>query len=118
VPDKEASEPRTVVFHFVTDGFTVFSNVWYYGQEVRLDKDSDDYKSTLAPDGTSWLDLDEDSQIAKWGKRVFRLGPWKGKSYLEAEFPDPSYAPDPDALAKAQKQEAARAGRVPTVRLD
>lgn len=70
-----------VTVNFTEDGFTAFGNVWYRGQTVSVEKGTPDWELTLDGEGNSWMDLDEDAQIERYGRRMFRPGKWSGKSY-------------------------------------
>lgn len=71
--------------HFLEDGFTAFGTVWYRGQEVEVLEGSDDWARTLDGEGNSWMVFSEDEQIDKYGKIMFRPGPWRGKDWNEEE---------------------------------
>lgn len=87
-----------VQVHFVEDGITAFGQIWYRGQEVAVERGSEDWKRTVDPGtGESWLDLDEDGQVAKWDRRMFRTGKWAGKGY------------DTEGMSDEQKAELLRA---------
>lgn len=117
-----ASEPdptntgstEAIVIHFLEDGFTALGNVWYRGQELEFAPGCQAYRDTLDRNGRTWLDLrgDEMAQIDRWGKVMFRVGPWPGKpltAVAEANF-EPlkplkegqSLAPSIDELSRAQ----------------
>lgn len=106
------------VFHILTDGHTAFGRVWFRGQEIRI-----------GPGHPRWdearemLSLDTAAQYRRWGREVFRPGPWPGAGYTaaagrfqrlrqldgEGEIAQPSE----EELARAEAAERARAGRVP-----
>lgn len=92
----EAEETdQTILLHFLEDGFSAFAVVWYRGQELEIVKGSRSYKATLDRNGQSWLDLvdNEYEQVKRFGKVMFRKGPW---------FGDPS--PDPEYVARELKR--------------
>lgn len=70
-----------MTINFTEDGLTAFGRVWYRGETVSVERGSADWEMTLDGEGYSWMDLDEDAQIDKWGVRMFRPGKWSGKSY-------------------------------------
>lgn len=86
-PETEAKAPGdgdTVTINFVEDGMTALGKVWYRGEELTITRGSEDWEKTLSQ-GDSWVDLDEAAQEARWGRRMFRLGPWTGAKYEISE---------------------------------
>jgi len=79
---------QTILLHFIEDGFSAFATVWYRGQELEVVKGSRSYNSTLDRNGESWLDLvDNDYEQAKrFGKVMFRKGPWFGEPSSDPEY--------------------------------
>lgn len=114
-----------IVIHFLEDGFTALGNVWYRGQELEFEPGSQAYKDTFNRRGQSWLDLrnDEFAQVERWGRIVFRNGPWPGKRYVDAASvsfekvlsTDGSSVKPPteEELAAAEKAEARRRRAAP-----
>lgn len=101
-----------IVIHFLEDGLTALGQVWYRGQELEFEPHSRAYKDTFNRLGRSWLELagNDFAQVEKWGKVMFRPGPWPGKSYLDGTFEamadnDGSRVspPTPEELAKADE---------------
>jgi hypothetical protein len=99
--------------HFLEDGFTALNKVFYRGDELEFEPGSQAYADTCDRNGKSWLDyrFDEFGQVDRWGRIMFRNGPWPGKTYvagswetLRAEKGD-STIPPPTAeqLARAEK---------------
>jgi hypothetical protein len=86
-PEQPPAEPRTVTVHFVEDGLTLLGKVWCRGEEIQINEKKDALIWDLLTDATvgMLLDLDEDQQIARWGKRYFREGLWRGKGYDSLE---------------------------------
>ena len=77
-----ADEANVVTINFTEDGFTAFGNIWYRGQTVSVERGTPDWDMTVNPaTGESWMELDEDTQIDRYGKRMFRPGKWTGKGY-------------------------------------
>jgi hypothetical protein len=121
------SDGDAILIHFLEDGFTAFGQVWYRGQEVEVAAGSQQYRDTCDRFGRSWLELrnDEFAQADRWGKVMFRSGPWPGKKYSDAtQFErlkgltgDGSVAPTPDELHRAEQEEAKRGRRVPRLSL-
>lgn len=94
----------SITVHFVEDGLTLLGRVWYRGEEL-----------TVEPGSAQWniahkvLEMDEYAQEAKWGRRFFREGPWRGKRLDEIEDEVITEA-DREALRKAQEQRDKRMG--------
>lgn len=57
----------TVLVHFLADGVSAFGFIWLAGQEVEVQRDSEEFRSTLDRDGKSWLDQTEAQQKKAWG---------------------------------------------------
>ncbi len=117
---------ETILIHFLEDGFTALGQVWYRGQELEVAPDSGAYADTCDRHGRSWLDLrhDEFAQAERFGKVMFRVGPWPGKALADAaKVPFEALralrgeggvgAPSEDALAAAAKAEAKRGRAAP-----
>lgn len=108
-----------IIIHFLEDGLTALGKVWYRGDEVEFEPGSQAYQDTRDRLGRSWLDLrhDEFAQVERYGKVMFRNGPWPGKSYadgsfevLRAEKSDARLAPPTEEeLARAEKARKLRA---------
>jgi len=79
---------QTILLHFLEDGFSAFSAVWYRGQELEIVKGSPSYEATLDRNGESWLELvdNEGEQVKRFGKVIFRKGPWFGEVSSEPEY--------------------------------
>jgi hypothetical protein len=77
----EETDGESIHIHVVTDGFTVSGRVWYQGQEIKYSLNGAAYESTKDRFGRSWLDLDDEAQLDRWGKVYFRKGPWPGKGW-------------------------------------
>jgi hypothetical protein len=83
--DKAPQVPtNSVLIHFVADGFSALEQIWYTGQELEIPIGSRWWEATLDRDGESWMLIDEESQIAKWGKVFFRPGEWPGEPFGDA----------------------------------
>ncbi len=118
-----------IVIHFLEDGFTALGHVWFRGQELEFNRNSGAYADTCDRYGRSWLDLvdDEFGQAERWGKVMFRRGPWPGKSYADAaatarfeklkSIQGDGYvtAPTEDDLAAVDVAERKRARAVPRI---
>lgn len=85
---KPGSGSDNIVIHFLEDGLTALGVVWMRGQELEFTPGSQPYEDTKDRNGVSWLSLVDDDfgQVEKWGKVMFRRGPWPGKGYGEAKF--------------------------------
>lgn len=129
-PELELETPpndgETIVIHVVENGFTALGQVWYRGQELEFDPAGRAYQDTRDKLGRSWLDLDDNAQIDRYGEVKFRRGPWSGRSYDAAagaplDFPlkpirdgdSPVLPPTQDELHAAAKREQSRGRAVP-----
>lgn len=81
----ETAEKPVHVIHFVSDGLSGLGKLWYQGEELAVEEGSANWLETI-DDGVSWITLNEDDQIEKWGERKFRTGVWSGKGYDAAQF--------------------------------
>jgi hypothetical protein len=123
VPVSELTRPgddKNILIHVLEDGFTALGKVWYRGEELEFEPGGRAYKDTFNKRGQTWLDLrnDEFGQAERWGKIMFRNGPWPGKSYADGTYevlrsiaetghvPPPSQA-EIEAAEKARKKRAA-----------
>lgn len=90
----------TILIHFVEDGFTAMGTSWYRGQELEFEVGGLAYQNTKDRFGQSWVDLagDVDTQYERWGREMFRPGPWRGK-----KWGDTSNLTDPTEIADAKK---------------
>lgn len=116
-----------IVIHFLEDGFTALGQVWYRGQELEFAPDGGAFADTRDRNGDSWLDLrhDEFAQVERWGKVMFRPGPWPGKDYTDATSFEPLQpvgkhgtapaVPSLDELAAAARAERNRRRAVPRI---
>jgi hypothetical protein len=77
--------PEVILIHVLGDGFTALGQIWFLGQELEFTRGSKAYQDTLDRYGRSWLDLDENEQIERYGQVMFRRGPWRGKPYTAAK---------------------------------
>jgi len=134
-PELEAPKPAAVggqgniLIHFLGDGFTALSKVWYRGQELEITPGSAAYRDTCDRNGRSWLELRDDdfAQIQRWGEVMFRSGPWPGKTYDDAakvpfERLKPlrdgaSLVPSAEQLEAASAAERSRARAAPRLRV-
>lgn len=115
---------ENILIHFLEDGFTALGQVWLRGQELEFTVGSPAYKDTLDRTGRSWLDgrKNEFDQVDKFGKIMFRSGPWPGKSYRDATFEalkslsgnGSVSQPSEDDLTSAEKAERSRNRAAPT----
>jgi hypothetical protein len=122
----EAGEP--FVIHFLEDGITSLGKVWLRGQEIEFAPGGQAYRDTCDRHGRSWVDLrnNEFGQVERWGKVMFRNGPWPGKPWTaaaEANFErlaslkDGSTVAGPsfDELQAAERAEARRNRAAPVL---
>lgn len=84
----QPGDDGNIIIHILEDGFTALGKVWYRGEELEFELDSKAYKDTFDRLGRTWLDLrlNEFAQAERWGKVMFRNGPWPGKSYTDGSF--------------------------------
>lgn len=92
--------------HFLEDGLTALGQVWYRGQELEFEPGSRAYQDTFNRFGQSWLELagNDFAQVDRWGKVMFRPGPWPGKNYVDGTF-EPMRAEKDDARVGVPSQE-------------
>ncbi len=85
-PVKTSPGNDGILIHFLEDGFTALGKSFYRGDELEFAPDSQAYKDTCDKNGRSWLELrhDEYAQVDRYGKIMFRSGPWPGKDYKAA----------------------------------
>lgn len=133
-PEPELEVPQrpgdtgNIVIHFLEDGFTALGHVWYRGQELEFAPDGAALQDTRDRTGRSWVDLrdDEFAQAERWGKVMFRTGPWPGRDYTAATgferlrpLRDSAVAPVPPteaelvAAAKAERNRRRAVPRLP-----
>lgn len=102
-PATARGEVRTI--HFVDDGLTALGKVWYRGEQISVDTASDDYQMTVDRLGRSWLDFDEVTQVERYGKVMFRPGPWPyQRPMTEGEYEASLSAVDAEAAHRLEKQ--------------
>jgi len=102
------SKPENVVtINFVEDGLTALGWSWYRGETLSIEKGTDEWDRTLFEnadgDQVSWMELDEDEQVERWGDRFFREGKWSGKGF---DLSDPDLTPEQKAVLAAAEAEA------------
>jgi hypothetical protein len=83
-----APGPDNIVIHFLEDGLTALGQIWMRGQELEFARGGQAYQDTKDRNGWSWLSLvdDEFGQVSKWGRIMFRRGPWPGKTYRDGTY--------------------------------
>lgn len=109
-------QPGTkVLIHFVDDGFTYAGTTWYRGQEIEFTVGTATWQGTLDRDGNSWVALafDERAQFRRYGRLMFRAGPWQGLGYDEAED-EAGKKIDPKLAREVAEKEARRNREAPT----
>lgn len=85
-PEVETSQPKAagsgqgrgrpvITVEFLADGVTAWGRVYGRGDKVSVRKGEKSWNETLDRKKKSWLDLDEASQMARWGKLYFRIIP-------------------------------------------
>lgn len=70
------TEGESIRIHVVEDGFTAQGRVWYRGQELVFPIGSEVHEQTKDRLGQTWLDLDDSAQARRFGRVMFRKGPW------------------------------------------
>lgn len=110
-PAQYAATPtgETILIHFVEDGFTAQGQLWYRGQELEFEVGGEAHEQTKNRFGVSWLDMatDVDAQWERYGKEMFRAGPWRGKSWESAVTEDGNERDVAAAAAKERKRNRA-----------
>jgi hypothetical protein len=121
-PERELERPvgkegEKVLIHFAADGLTSLGQVWYRGQELEIVIGSGAYQDTCDRTGWSWLSLvdDEFGQMNRWGRVMFRRGPWRGGSYSDdrREALSGITSPSQEELLAASRAEASRGRAAP-----
>jgi hypothetical protein len=84
-PDRTIAEKDAVTIHFVEDGFTALGRVWYRGMELTLGRSSPGWNAALDREGNGWFQMPEDEQDRRFGKVMFRPGPWPGEPWSEEQ---------------------------------
>ena len=82
-PVEEEDGEDIIHFHVLNDGFTAFGKVWYQGQEIKMSRNSPEYKSTFNTLGVSWVDLYDNprGQYERWGELKIGPGEWYGSAF-------------------------------------
>lgn len=80
-PEEPVEAENTILIHFVRDGATAFGSVWYAGQEVEIERDSEAFRATIDRSGNSWLDRSEEDRLEK-GPLAWKIGPSDIKNEL------------------------------------
>lgn len=103
-----------IVIHFLEDGLTALGKVWYRGQELEFEPGSKAYKDTFNRHGKTWLELagNDFAQVDRWGKVMFRLGPWPGKAYVDGSFEPMRNEKDDSRVRPPTPEELAAADRL------
>lgn len=104
---------ETILIHFLEDGMTAAGQIWYRGQELEFEIGGEAHEQTKDRNGYSWLALmdDVDAQWDRYGKEMFRSGPWRGKGWEAAVSED-----DPAGIEKAAATERKRNRAAPVIR--
>jgi ribosomal protein S27AE len=113
------AKAKTIVVHFLNDGFSVFGTVWYRGQEAEVWEGHPRWGEMQRLASETVAD-----QYRYYGRQMHALGPWPGeRSYtagagrfeqLKAESGDGVVSqPSEEELARADEAERRRGRRVP-----
>lgn len=105
-----------VVIHFVEDGFTFSGQIWYRGQEIEFVVGSPAWEASVRRGNWVPLAFDEQAQILRYGRVMFKPGPWPGLGYDAAEY-EKGKKIDPATAQQAADKEAKRHRNVPEPRL-
>lgn len=99
---------KTILIHFIINGFTAQSRVWQRGQEIEFVVGGAAYEQTLDRFGNSWLEIRNNpvAQIERFGAEYFREGPFPGLPLTYTKD-----LTDPDDIAAMQSLAAAEAKR-------
>lgn len=120
-PERPQPGQETQVIHMMEDGMSFAGVVWMRGQEIVLPVGSPRWQQAQ-----DWINMTDFQQMDRWGKVMFRPGPWPGRSVAEALAAGPEQPmlapdgktplppPDPAAFQRAAQLEAQRAGAVPS----
>lgn len=104
---KPSKADKVHTINFVEDGMTALGWSWYRGETLTVEEGTDAWDRTLFENDegetVSWLTLDEDEQVDRWGLRFFREGKWKGKGY---DLSDPALTDEQKAILQAAQEEA------------
>lgn len=105
-----ATSDEVHVIHVVEDGFTALGKVWYRGEEIRVAEGSDEWRQITDTKGKTFYDLadDEAEQIARYGKVLFRSGPWPHERLtaedIERMEMEANRASDPEEANRLRKR--------------
>jgi hypothetical protein len=106
--DGDPTAEGAVTIHFVEDAFTILGKVWYRGENLTLVPGTPNWENAFVNEykGSTnmvlFATMTEDQQVRKWGKRLFREGPWTGLRIDQIEDPD---------LTEDERAQLARAAR-------
>jgi hypothetical protein len=111
----------TTLIHFLEDGLSFAGTVWFRGQELELDEGTPRWREAQV-----WINMDDFQQMQRFGKVMYRKGPWPGLRYVDAlregqhQPLDPPgeggtevRGPDVKALLEAEARERSRNRGVP-----
>jgi hypothetical protein len=88
IPEVPADAEGALTVNFVEDGLTLLGKVWYVGEELTIVPGTPQWEEAMDVSTQRVLiSLDEDEQIARWKKRYFRPGHWRGVGF---DLNDPS----------------------------
>lgn len=106
--DTTKKAPITHQIHFVEDGLTALGRMFYRGEELTITEGTKEWEQTLNKHGESWVLLKSDyvAQIKKWGKEMFKPGPWpfeKHTAMTEDDYQRALSTNDQEAINKYEK---------------
>lgn len=100
--DGDPTAEGAVIINFVEDGFTKLGRVWFRGEHLTLNPGTPQWEDAMdAPTGKVFALLTEEEQIARWGKRYWRPGIWKGLRLDQINDPELTME-EREILRKAQ----------------
>lgn len=98
VPDQI---PRNAIHvHFIADGYTILGKMWYRGEELIVEPNTQQWDEVHDRNGNTTLTLDEYEQEDRWGETKLRPGPWRGKSLASLLDDDSLTDEEKDRLAQ------------------
>lgn len=79
-----------VNFHLVTDEYYILNKQYRKGDDLSITVGVGKYARTIDPDGKSWLRFlaDDEAQIRRWGRVVFKLGTYAEARVEQIPVPD------------------------------
>jgi hypothetical protein len=119
VPGKAPPNAKSVIIHFLVDGFGAFGQVWMRGQEIEVWPGHPRWR-----EAENWITLDVAGQYSRYGRQCFGYGLWPWSRSYTAGLGHFQFLktvsgegvvsqPTEEELARADAAELARGRRVP-----